>query len=164
MTEQNEEKQGDPFAKQITEDLLHILAEGQSIQDVIDNPHEPLPEWMTEEDILLLWGYLPEERRSELTPFVERITASVPDAPQSFSGWEENYRDQRPSSAEATIALLMLVSLAGENFREWFVVYTKLSDKFITLKRIAARQMFWLAKIKMQKDAAERKMKEVGLG
>jgi hypothetical protein len=118
MTGQNEEKQSDPFAKQITSDLLQMLAEGQSVQDIIENPAEPLPEWMTEEEILLLWGYLPEERRSELKPFVERIAASVPDAPQSFSGWKMVHWEARASSSEATIALLVLVSLAGENYRE----------------------------------------------
>lgn len=164
MSEQETEKQGDPFAKQITADLLHVISEGQSVQDVIDNPDEPLPEWPTEEEVLLLWGYLPEERRPELKRFIDRIAGSVPDAPQTFSDWAQKHRETRAGSADDTICLLMLMALAGEELREWLVIYTKLSERYITLKRIAARQLLWLAKTAMEKGVAERKMKEVGLG
>lgn len=163
MTDQTTEKLADPFAKQIAKDLLHAIGEGQSVQDVIEDPREPLPEWLTEEEVLLLWSYLPEERRPELTATIQRIASSVPDAPQTFAGWAQKHRDTKSGSPEEIVCLLMLVALAGEELREWLVIYMKLPERFITLKRIAARQLLWLAKTAMEKGVAERKMKEVGL-
>ena len=161
MTVKNISDRGDPTVNCRAKGLLHKIGEGQCVQDVVENPNEPLPDFMSEQDVMLLLEYLPEERWHELDPHIALLADSIPDKPVDFEGWDALRKKDMRDSPDKTIATIMMIALAGDIFRHWLSILRMLDDPYITLKKIAANRLIWLAKTSLEKNVAERIRKEV---
>ncbi|MCX6781601.1 MAG: hypothetical protein NTW66_00540 [Candidatus Magasanikbacteria bacterium] len=163
MGEENREKlffsQDPKILKIINEDLLTVICVGQYVQDILDG--DPVPdEMLSVEDVSLLWAYLPEGRRAELTPHVRKFLGSIKDPPSDFGGWQKLHHTARFNTFEDRLSILMMASHAV-SFREWLLVFNAAEENQIILKRIASEMMRQHANGGSEGGVAERKYKEV---
>ncbi len=148
----------DQTSRIIIEDLFTVIGVGQNVQDIVEG--DPVPdEMLSVEEVSLLWSYLPENRRPELDPHIEKFLGSINNPPSDFNGWLQQYRSASLHSFELSLAVLMMASLAV-SFREWLIVFSLSEDKQIKLKRTAATMMLQLAASTSEHNVAKRKYKE----
>jgi hypothetical protein len=161
------EKQGsgnkDLLEDVFAEGLFCEISDDLCIQDILANPGITLPDYMEGNEVLLLLGYLPEERWPELSGYIELLGNSVSDKPADYEGWLRVFRDKTRDPSDRTIALVMMVTLATDLFSHWLAILRMIEKEHIALKRVAARHLLWLAKSNSEISVAKRIEKEVGL-
>ena len=144
-------------------DLQTIIDEGMILENAIRNPNDPLPEYLEINEVLILWGYLPLDRRSELAQHIERLVDSIPKENRpsdDFAAWKKFRSEARLNSFEEKLATLQLVRLA-ERYRDWLFVCNIVQHDFI--KIIAVIMMHELAATSLEISVAARKAKDINI-
>lgn len=141
--------------------MTPIGGNGQTLQDIIDG--EPVPnehDMLDVSEVVLLWAYLPEERRVELEPHIACLQGSIKEPPHDFSGWQKILNGARYGSFERQLAVLMMATFA-QCYREWLLTGNGADEKQIKLKRVAAAKLRELAITPSENSVARRKYDEV---
>ena len=153
----------------LNDSVTPIGSEGQSLQDIIDGA--PVPdgrEMLPIDEVVLLWAYLPEERRMELSLHIDRLKNSITDKPVDFNEWQKLRNAADPQNEEKNpeeeefkieVSALMMATLA-QTYREWLVVFNGSGKKQIKLRRVAAAKLRGLANSASEINVAKRKYDE----
>jgi hypothetical protein len=144
-------------------DLQTTIGEGITLEDVIRNHDDPLPEYLEIDEVFILWGYLPLDRRSELTQHIERFIDSVPKTNRpsnDYAAWKKFYSEANLNSFEEKLATLQLVRLA-EKYREWLFVSNIAQHD--SIKIIAVVMMRELAETPLESSIAARKANDINI-